>query len=340
MAADIAVATILTTLIIIDIAGNLLVCFIIKVNKDMRSPINYLLVNLAISDITFATFVAPNHILKRAFTHPDGIVGSWLCRFLTGGNVAWVGAAASSVTLVAIAVERYYTVTCPLGSRGKLTKRKLKVIIPCCWIFAWTLNIPLIMVTNFDKETGDCKWMWPEQWMGVANETTWLVGLAFIPLMVMTGLYSRVVHMLWFKRSNDNELPNRQRGVLRVRKRATLSVITVSAIFGVCWITGLFVYVLSYYDISMFGPPSYAIADTMFMFNSAVNPFVYSLLNERFKEKLKGMICCKSSTVNGARASREPNRIGKPGSTPHAAHNAGAGCSSTLSVDQSGSSML
>lgn len=83
--------------------------------------------NLAISDITFAAFVAPNHILKRAFTHPDGAVGSWLCRFLTFGNVAWVGAAASSVTLVAIAVERYYTVMCPLGSRVKLTKRKLKV---------------------------------------------------------------------------------------------------------------------------------------------------------------------------------------------------------------------
>lgn len=127
---------------------------------------------------------------------------------------------------------------------------------------------------------------------------------------------------------------------MRVRKRATLSVITVSAIFGVCWITGLLVYVLSYYDIYMFGPPSYAIADTMFMFNSAVNPFVYSLLNERFREKLKGMICCKFSIVNGARPSRERNRIGKPGSTPHSAHNAGAGCSSTLSMDQSGSSML
>lgn len=88
---------------------------------------------------------------------------------------------------------------------------RCQVIIPCCWIFAWTLNIPLIMVTNFDKATGDCKWMWPEQWMGAANETTWLVGLAFIPLMVMTGLYSRVVHMLWFKRSNGNELANRQR---------------------------------------------------------------------------------------------------------------------------------
>ena len=71
--------------------------------------------------------------------------------------------------------------------------------------------MPLILVTIFDEATGDCKWNWPKSWMGAANETTWLVLLAIIPLIVMTGLYSRVVHMLWFKRSNGNELANRQR---------------------------------------------------------------------------------------------------------------------------------
>ena len=78
-----------------------------------------------------------------------------------------------------------------------------------------------------------------------------------------------------------------------MRKRVTLSVITVSAIFGVCWITGLLIYILSYYDIYMFGAASYTISDTMFMFNSAINPFVYSLLNERFRGKLQGMFCYK-----------------------------------------------
>ena len=83
--------------------------------------------NLAISDITFAVFVAPNHILKKTFTHPEGAGGSELCRMLTSGNFAWVGAASSSITLVAIAVERYYAVMGPLGSKGKLTKRTVKV---------------------------------------------------------------------------------------------------------------------------------------------------------------------------------------------------------------------
>lgn len=41
--------------------------------------------------------------------------------------MAWVGAASSSVTLVVIAVERYYTVMCPVGNTRKLNKRTVKV---------------------------------------------------------------------------------------------------------------------------------------------------------------------------------------------------------------------
>ena len=69
----------------------------------------------------------------------------------------------------------------------------------------------MILVTTFDKSIGDCKWDWPENWMVLADDTIWLVLLAIIPLMVMTGLYSRVVYTLWFKRNDDNELTFRQK---------------------------------------------------------------------------------------------------------------------------------
>ena len=85
------------------------------------------------------------------------------------------------------------------------------MIISGCWIFAVALNIPLFLVTIFDKTTGDCKWNFPEKWIGAAYDTTWLVLLACIPLAVMTGLYSRVVYMLWFKRNEDNELTYQQK---------------------------------------------------------------------------------------------------------------------------------
>ena len=83
--------------------------------------------NLAVADIMFATFLAPTVIFSLALDHPDGNTGSVLCKLVTGGNVAWIGGASSIVTLVIIAIERYYAVVHPFESQRKLTKRRLKV---------------------------------------------------------------------------------------------------------------------------------------------------------------------------------------------------------------------
>jgi len=81
-------------------------------------------------------------------------------------------------------------------------------------------------------------------------------------------------------------------GVMKVRKRVTLMVVAVTAIFGVCWGTGQLVYVLLYFISDDIGAVLLAISDVMILFNSAVNPFVYALLNHQFREKIKRMICC------------------------------------------------
>ena len=92
-----------------------------------RSPMNYLLLNLAIADIMYATFIAPRVYFKLTFNHPDGVIGTFLCKFVTDGSVAWIGGASSIVTLTAIAIERYYAVIYPHGNKWKLTEHKLKV---------------------------------------------------------------------------------------------------------------------------------------------------------------------------------------------------------------------
>ena len=71
--------------------------------------------NLAVADITFATFLAPKFILSRIFTHPDGMAGKALCRFLTGGTLGWFGGGSSAFTLVAIAIEQMGIAKVSLG---------------------------------------------------------------------------------------------------------------------------------------------------------------------------------------------------------------------------------
>ena len=92
-----------------------------------RIPFNYLLVNLAAADISYAIFAVPNIILSHHVYHPEGLAGTLLCTTLTGRNLGWLGGRASMITLLVIAIERYFAVVHPLGNKGKLTNRKLKV---------------------------------------------------------------------------------------------------------------------------------------------------------------------------------------------------------------------
>lgn len=78
---------------------------------------------------------------------------------------------------------------------------------------------------------------------------------------------------------------------MRVRKRVTLMVIIVSVIFGICWATLQVCFTLMDVASVSISPLPFDVAFTMVLFNSAINPFVYALLNQQFKEKMKGMIC-------------------------------------------------
>ena len=94
---------------------------------SQRTPVNFLLMNLAIADMAVAVFFAPRYLFIHSITHPEGTAGLLLCKLLTSGNLAWVGAASSVVTLVSTAFERYYAVLRPHRTKGKLTKNKVKV---------------------------------------------------------------------------------------------------------------------------------------------------------------------------------------------------------------------
>lgn len=79
---------------------------------------------------------------------------------------------------------------------------------------------------------------------------------------------------------------------MKVRKRVTLMIVTVTAIFGICWGTNQVIYLLRNVASNNIHLVTIATVNTMVMFNSAVNPFVYALMNKQFREMIKRMILC------------------------------------------------
>ena len=75
-------------------------------------------------------FYAANHILELVFRHipnkPETLPGKAYC-FLSQAHVQWIGTNCSTLTLILIAVERYFAVIHPYELNRKLTTRKVKV---------------------------------------------------------------------------------------------------------------------------------------------------------------------------------------------------------------------
>lgn len=69
---DILLSLLFFLLIVIDVSGNVLVCLVVYRTKQMRKPMNYLLVNLALADIVIGLFMLPRHVFHHAFQHPTG----------------------------------------------------------------------------------------------------------------------------------------------------------------------------------------------------------------------------------------------------------------------------
>ena len=84
-------------------------------------------------------------------------------------------------------------------------------------------------------------------------------------------------------------------GVLRLRKRATLTAVTISAILVISWGAEGILHLIQEYDGSVkLSPLTTPIAHAVLIFNSAVNPFAYALLSQRFRKKMKQMVCPRS----------------------------------------------
>ena len=133
------------------VIGNVLVIRIVHKTPDMHSVTNYLLANLALSDVMTILITWPwmlcttNDFAKEMGNY------CWMSVFL------YINVVVSSLTLTVLAVERYHALLKPLRSGLRLTKDKVQKIIAVIWIFGVLISLPSVFLKYEEREKEFCE---------------------------------------------------------------------------------------------------------------------------------------------------------------------------------------
>lgn len=275
---------IVSAMIIFDIAGNSLVCYLILKKKAMKTPINWLLFHLAIADVLVSVFFIPPCILSHFIEQAGGVIGDNLCKFILSGVLGWVSAAASSYLLVVIAFERYHATVYPFE---KLRGGRSSWLVPLVWIIAILLLLPSLVVSGYDEESGQCVENFPDNSTARAYKLTWSFCNSVLPICIMGYLYIKIILCLRKYVPVPSCSPN---SVLQSRNKVTKMLISVSAIFITCWTPPAMLCVLSPVIPGGYGTVYY-VSTASALLNSCLNPLVYTLHSQQFRKGLTSLEC-------------------------------------------------
>ena len=283
------------TLVILTVAGNTLVCVAIYVDIRLRSPTNWFIASLAVSDLLYGLAGLPFRIASQVSPMSSaGVCTVWIW-------VDMVCAAASMANLAVISVDRYLKITKPFCYHRNMTRKRSLLAIGGVWTYAAILATFAIIkwpgaegvITEYEFCRNDNKVFYT-----VANIVAFLsplvVLIASYTMIFRTALaqFNKMKHML--VSSSTKEDRHKQKNVVRDFK-ATKTLAVVLGTFTVCWAPFFIMFTISQYDPDylMDLPKTVALALYYVFFlilpnlNSACNPVIYAYFNVEFRRAFR-----------------------------------------------------
>ena len=306
--------------LLFSVAGNCLLIAVIRRNKRMQTITNYLIANMAVSDILITVLAVPRQITEILLGPRrwliDGLLGSLLCKSLSFCQDISTGV--SILSLVVMAIDRYRGIVFPLRRELMMQPAKLcKIIISLIWIISMGLHVVYFYI--FRLETNDsetyCTFSWAPKFDNRKSQEIYflilLVCLIAIPTCVVIILYSAII--LNLKRSRiaskgpSSCLTSRRlredTKVVRIIMAILIALVVCVVPLNVCGI--LFYYV---WDWKMpCGIENVVFAAHFILYsNASVNPCIYFILHDRYRRGLRDIMSVLH--VGKIRAILEENR--------------------------------
>ncbi|KAG8438897.1 hypothetical protein GDO86_005186 [Hymenochirus boettgeri] len=286
---------------LIGVIGNMLVCLVILKHHNMRTPTNYYLFSLAVSDLLVLLLGMPLEVYEMWSNYPF-LFGAWGCYFKTVLFETVCFASILSVTTVSM--ERYVAIIYPFQAKLKSTRSRALKILVILWILSIIFSIPNTSTHGIQLQYFPNGSLIPDSAMCTVVQPLWIynciiqvTSLLFyiLPMGVISVLYC----LMGIKLRGDHSLEGDKMSVnvqRPSRKSVTKMLFVLVMVFGICWAPFhvdrlFFSFVVDWTEpLANAFNLTHVVSGVFFYLSSAVNPLIYNLLSRRFRSAFQNVL--------------------------------------------------
>ena len=291
-------------IMLVSLFGNLAVIVVVARNKRMWTPTNILIANVAASDLLISTFAIPRELVEifagRERWLIDGTTGLILCKFVFFFQD--ISIAVSIESLMVIAIDRYRGIVFPFRP-PLITARVCKVLIPIIWIVAMCLHAPYFytarLVMRDNKQY--CTFSWAPKFDERQTQEGYfalvVIFFVFLPVSVILTLYTLIVFELKRKVQDSGALDVRRQRLKQdaaIMKRILIIVLILVLCTTPITVSALVFYFAWDWQLPCGMDILLSAAKFVLYLNASLNPCVYIVLSEKYRQGLKDLARCCS----------------------------------------------
>ena len=302
---EIPLVFIYVVVIFVGLASNAVVAWLVASRRALRTATNLYIANLAASDMMLCLFCLPFTLVRLLMR--NWTLGEGMCRALP-----WLQSAnvfASTTTVTAIALHRYGVVVATDfgdgGVRDEASERRTAVrVIGATWVVSALFGLPLFVYSHVERAEylhrltyTMCLETWPSTRVRVAYAVGVLVLQFAAPVFVLVAIHVRICCFLKRQVSGSALLARDARRSAKIARRYHKNVallLTISAMFAVCWLPLVLLNLLADVASTIFADTdftlAFAVAHVIAMTSACLNPVLYGWFNSSFKRELKGLL--------------------------------------------------
>lgn len=292
---DIIISTIYVLLTLVNFIGNTTMIFLIIRRRQLHTTVNYLLLNLSLSDIVGGIGIYPYVFVTNISSIKENQLNlTVVCSLTQGLSIFFLAAGVSLITLCAVSLYRYCIIRFPLRALWTRSKRTVEIIITLVWILSIASIFPAAVSYRYSPEHNICE----RDWRNIDGNTyrcIIMVVSIILPSAFMFLCYFALRHA---RRKISRRCVSANSSRIKMVKRSERLIAFLIANFVICW-TPFLVYWGIRTFTSLF-PQTYdglrctlkwiRVTVIFAVVNGAVDPFLFAASSKEIRKQAKKLL--------------------------------------------------